>query len=216
MTTRLSEGAQKTSSPASCGQARGPSSEPEHANSPMPGATEPQSLPLHLELPLAPEKPMDLQITLAAPALAPELHTGSQEPSTKTSGRPAPLMDGDPSPVRSLTAPWGAPAVCDAVQNTIVSWLWDKQASSGTDHEHSLHDGWPARVTVQMASAAKSGEATMQVTCAKDMHLSVGKHPLSPKWAKAPSKNAQINAKWWELLDSPFQARALQICHRLQ
>ena len=46
VTTMLSEGAQNTSSPASCGHCRGSGSAPEQANSLTPGATVPQPLPL--------------------------------------------------------------------------------------------------------------------------------------------------------------------------
>merc|ERR1711862_806842 len=104
-TSKLSEGAQKTSSPASCGQDKGFSSEPEQANSPIPGATSPHAGPAHFELPPAPENPMDLQITLATPELAPLLHIGTQPPLMKISGRPLPSRDGDPSAANKRTAP---------------------------------------------------------------------------------------------------------------
>ncbi len=107
---------QKTSSPASWGHARGPDSEPEHANSPKPGAASPQSMPLHLELPLAPEKAMDLQSTPAAPELAPLLHTGVHTLSTKISGRPFPSMAGDPSAAIRRTAPSDASALTEDAQ----------------------------------------------------------------------------------------------------
>ena len=60
-----------------------------HANSLRPGGVEPHVLPVHLELPLAPEKPIDLQMTAAEAALVPLLQTGSQVLSRNTSGRPA-------------------------------------------------------------------------------------------------------------------------------
>jgi hypothetical protein len=116
VTTRLSDGAQKTTSPSSCGQDKGPDSEPEHANSPKPGALSPQSKPLHLELPLAPEKPMDLQSTPAAPELAPLLHTGVHTLCMKISGRPFPSMAGEPSAVIRRTAPSDASAWADDAQ----------------------------------------------------------------------------------------------------
>ena len=116
VTTRLSDEAQNTSSPASCGQANGPGSAPEHANSLTPGATSPQLPPLHLPDPLAPEKPIALQITPAVPAVAPLLQIGTHALSMKTSGLPFPSRAGDPSAVIKRTAPCDAPGCADAVQ----------------------------------------------------------------------------------------------------
>ena len=79
MTTALSAAAQKTLSPASWGHASGADSVPEQASSLIPGGALPQAWPLHFELPLAPVKPIDLQITVAAPGLNPELQTGTHE-----------------------------------------------------------------------------------------------------------------------------------------
>jgi hypothetical protein len=137
VTTRLSEGAQKTSSPASWGHAKGPNSEPEHANSPKPGDLSPQPKPMHLELSLAPEKPMVLQSTPAAPALAPLLHTGVHPLSMKISGRPFPSIAGDPSAAIRRTAPCNVSAWAEDAQYTIVSRACSAHASSGIDHEHS-------------------------------------------------------------------------------
>ena len=60
--------------------------------------------PLHFALPAAPEKPIDLQITAAAPELRPLLQIGSHTPSIRISGRPLPEMDGDPSPALHVQA----------------------------------------------------------------------------------------------------------------
>ena len=104
-TTRLSEAAQKTSSPAWWGHANGSDSAPVQANSLTPGATLPQPVPLHFELLVVPEKPIDLQITPAAPALTPLLQIGTHAPSMKISGRPFPSMEGAPSPASNRTVP---------------------------------------------------------------------------------------------------------------
>jgi hypothetical protein len=137
VTTRLSEGAQKTSSPASWGQAKTLFSVPEHANSPKPGDLAPQPEPMHLELSLAPEKPMALQSTPAAPAFAPLLHTGVQPPSLKISGRPFPSVAGEPSAAMRRTAPCDVAEWVDDPQYAIMSCVWSAQASSAIDHEHS-------------------------------------------------------------------------------
>jgi hypothetical protein len=137
VTTRLSDGAQKTSSPASWGQAKGPDSAPEQDSSLTAGATSPQPPPLHLALPLLPEKPIDLQITPAVPELTPLLQIGDHELSMKISGRPAPSMDGEPSGAINRTAPCGALARADPVQYTTVSCACPMHASSGIDHAHS-------------------------------------------------------------------------------
>jgi len=66
--------------------------------------------PLHFELPVAPEKPIDLQITAAAPELRPLLQIGAHAPSNRISGRPVPPTDGDPSSALHVQAKcwcWG-------------------------------------------------------------------------------------------------------------
>ena len=119
--TILSEAAQNTSSPASWGHASGADSVPEQANSLTPGGEVPQAVPLHFELPLVPLKPIDLQMTVAAPVLKPLLQTGFHELSCNISGLPTPSMEGDPSSPINRTAPSCAPALSDLVQYTTTS-----------------------------------------------------------------------------------------------
>lgn len=95
------------------------------------------SAPLHFQLPEDPENPIDLQITDAAPALRPLLQMGTQAPSTKISGRPAPSIDGDPSSESKRTAPSDAPTPSDPAQYTTVSDAWPMHDASGADHVHS-------------------------------------------------------------------------------
>jgi len=77
--------------------------------------------PLHFALPAVPEKPIDLQITPAAPELRPLLQIGAHAPPMLISGRPLPSMEGEPSSEIKRTAPCDAPAPSDEVQYTTVS-----------------------------------------------------------------------------------------------
>ena len=117
----LSEAAQNTSSPASWGHASGADSVPEQANSLTPGGELPQAVTLNFELPLVPVKPIDLQMTVAAPVLKPLLQMGVHELSWNISGLPIPSMEGDPSSPINRTAPSCAPALADLVQYTTTS-----------------------------------------------------------------------------------------------
>ena len=135
--TTLSEGAQKTSSPDSCGQASGSPSSPLQANSAKLGAMLPHSPPWHLELPTTPEKPIALHSTAGDPELKPEAHTGDQDPCTSTSGLPWPSVAGEPSWAISLTCPCASPWMLPLLQKTIASCACVKHSSDGAVHEHS-------------------------------------------------------------------------------
>ena len=113
--------------------------------------------PLHFALPVAPENPMDLQMTAAVPGLKPLLQIASHRPPMLISGRPWPSMDGEPSSEIKRTAPCNAPASSNAVQYTTVSKAWPAHESSGCDHMHSstLHSE-PEHVKSAMACKARA------------------------------------------------------------
>ena len=135
--TTLSEGAQKTSSPDSCGQASGSPSFPLQANSARFGAMEPHSSPWHLALPTTPEKPIALHSTAGDPELKPVEHTGDQDPCTSTSGLPWPSIAGEPSWAISLTcpcdSPWMLPLLLVVIRTLMVVTLVLVQLTQHTD-----------------------------------------------------------------------------------
>ena len=113
--------------------------------------------PLHFALPVAPENPIDLQMTAAVPGVKPLLQIASHTPPMLISGRPWPSIDGEPSSEIKRTAPCDAPASSDAVQYTTVSKAWAAHESFGCDHMHSstLHSE-PEHIKSAMACKARA------------------------------------------------------------
>ena len=93
-TTTLSSGAQYTSSPSEWGQESSEVSDPRHSTFERCGASTPQrpAPRQSRRTGSAPEKPIDLHATTAAPSPKPSAHTGAHSPDRNTSSLPTPSM----------------------------------------------------------------------------------------------------------------------------
>jgi hypothetical protein len=106
-TTTLSSGAQYTSSPSECGHESSEVSDPRHPTFDRCGAPTPHNpAPTQsLRTGSAPEKPIDLHATTAAPSPKPSAHTGAHAPDRNTSSLPTPSMLGAPPAANRRNAP---------------------------------------------------------------------------------------------------------------